>query len=331
VGPDDGHTPDDELWRLLRGPLASWALVAVIDLGVPDALAEHGPTPVDELARQTGAHPDVLIRLLRLLATEGVFGEEEPRRFVNTPTSELLCRGRTSWPDAFVVYTNVYRALAELPRAARTGEPMFEKVAGAGWWTFLERNPTLGETFNRLMEAGAQQRVEAIADVPFRDGDTVVDVGGGNATLLVELLQRRPALRGVVFDLPEVAREAEQRIQRAGLNDRCRVVAGSFFDEVPPGGDAYVLAKVLHDWDDQAAARILRNVRAAAAAHARILILDAVVAVGNEPDDAKWTDIVMLALVNGRERSESEWRSLLASTGFAVERASAELVEAVPV
>ena len=330
VSSGDGSAPGDQLWRLLRGPLASWALFTVVDLAIADELAARGPTPVEELARNTGADADVLNRLLRTLATEGVFAEREPRTFANTASSELLCRGASPWCDAFVVYGSVYRALAELPRAARTREPMFETVAGIDWWKFLERNPALGETFNRLMQGGAQDRVGLIADLEWRDGDTVVDVGAGNGTLLIELLQRQPGLRGVAFDLPEVAREAEQRIDAADLSERCRVVAGNFFDGVPPGGDAYVLAKVLHDWDDAPAAHILGNIRAAAPAHARILVIDAVVSPGNEPDDAKWTDIVMLALVNGRERSEHEWRSLLASTGFEVERVSEELVEATP-
>ena len=326
----DGSAPEEQLWRLVRGPLASWALFTMVDLGVADALAARGPTPVEELAQQTGADAGVLKRLLRTLATEGVFEEQEPGTFANTASSELLCRGAGPWCDAIVVYGSVYRALAELPRAARTREPMFEGIGGADWWTFLERNPALGETFNRLMQAGAQGRVGLLAGLEWREGATVVDVGGGNGALLIELLQRRPTLRGVVFDLPEVVREAEQRIDAAGLGERCRVVAGSFFDGVPPDGDAYVLAKVLHDWDDEPAARILRNVRVAAPAHARILVVDAVVSPGNEPDDAKWTDLVMLALVNGRERSEHEWRSLLASTGFEVERVSDQLVEASP-
>ena len=123
-------------------------------------------------------------------------------------------------------------------------------------------------------------------------------------------------------------REASARITAAGFDDRCHVVAGSFLESVPSHGDVYVLAKVLHDWDDDHATRILRNVRAAAPEHARLLIIDAVVGDGNEPDDAKWTDLVMLALVNGRERSEPEWRALLAAGGFVPTRFSDSLVEA---
>ena len=326
----ESGAPAECLWRLLRGPLASWALFTVVDLAVADELAARGPSAVEELAQQAGADADVLYRLLRTLATEGVFTEHEPRRFANTPSSELLCRGAGPWRDAVVVYGNVYRALAELPHAVRTREPMFQQAAGSDWWAFLEQNPVLGETFNQLMQGGARERVGLIADLDWEDGATVIDVGGGNGTLLIELLRLRPTLRGIVFDLPEVAREAEQRIDAANLGERCRVAPGSFFDAVPPGGDAYVLAKVLHDWDDEPAARILRNVRAAAPDRARILVVDAVVSPGNEPDDAKWTDLVMLALVNGRERSEHEWRSLLASTGLEVKRVSDQLVEAVP-
>jgi hypothetical protein len=145
--------------------------------------------------------------------------------------------------------------------------------------------------------------------VKWRGDETVVDVGGGNGSLLVELLRRQPGLRGIVFDLPETVRDEE------ALGDGIEFVEGSFFESVPQG-DVYVLSTILHDWDDESAAAILHTIRAAASPDSRLLLLEAVVPDGNEPDGAKWLDLLMLALFAGRERNEAQWRKLLEAEGF---------------
>jgi hypothetical protein len=150
-----------------------------------------------------------------------------------------------------------------------------------------------------------------------------VDVGGGNGSLLVELLRLQPGLRGIVFDLPETVRD------EAALGDRIEFVTGSFFESVPEG-DAYILSTILHDWDDERAAAILRTIHTAAPADSRLLILDAVVPPGNEPGGRKWLDLVMLALVGGKERNEAQWRGLLAAGGFEPVRFHENLIEAAP-
>jgi hypothetical protein len=158
--------------------------------------------------------------------------------------------------------------------------------------------------------AGERLRpAERLAELEWREGEVVVDVGGGNGSLLALLIQRRPELRGIVLDLPETVRD------EAALGDRIEFVAGSFFESVPTG-DAYLLSGILHDWPDEDAARILRTIRAAAPAHARLLINESVVVPGNEPDGAKWLDLLMLVLAGGRERDEEQWRELFASTGW---------------
>jgi hypothetical protein len=316
------------VWRILRGFMGSWALFVAVQLRVADALAD-GPRGIDALAADTGANADVLHRLLRALAAEGVFAERGPRTFANTPASELLRDGASPWRDAVLTYGAVLRAFGELPHAVRTGETPFDRAAGIGYWEWLEREPELASTFNRLMQRGAEGRVELVAALEWGD-ETVVDVGGGNGALLVELLRRHPRLRGIVLDRPQVAEEAERRVAEAGLTERCEVVRGSFFDEVPVA-DAYVLAKVLHDWDDDAASRILGTVRAAAAEGARLLVVDDVLAEYGNDDGSTWSDLVMLALVGGRERTASEWRALLGRSGFEVTRVGEELVEAVAV
>ena len=159
------------------------------------------------------------------------------------------------------------------------------------------------------MEQGKAQRVERLDGVDWRGDETVVDVGGGNGSLLVELLRRQPGLRGIVFDLPETVRDEE------ALGDRIEFVEGSFFESVPPG-DVYVLSTILHDWDDESATAILRTIRAAATPDSRLILLEAVVPPGNEPGSGKWLDLLMLALFEGRERNEAQWRALLEAGGF---------------
>jgi len=169
---------------------------------------------------------------------------------------------------------------------------------------------------------GGERRLERLTAVEWRGDETIVDVGGGNGSLVVGLLERHPRLRGVIFDLPETNRD------EAALGERCTFVAGSFFEHVPHG-DAYVLGTILHDWPDEEAAAILRTIRAAAPDHARLLVLDSVVPAGNDPNGAKWLDLLMLVLFAGRERSEKQWRDLFEGTGWRPVRIENGLIEAV--
>ena len=321
--------PDERLGELLGGFVGTQLLYVVAELGVADALGNEARS-IDALAERVKVVPHLLYRFLRALATFGVFEQDAAGRFRNTPASALLRRDDDSgWRDYAIVYGSVYRAFAEALPTVRTGENMFSRVHGVDWWTWLEQNPDVGATFNRAMQAGAEGRIDLIAELAWQDGETVVDIGGGNATLLIELLKRHPQLRGIVFDLPEVAAEADARLTAVGLSDRCRVVPGSFFDEVPAGGDVYLLAKVIHDWSDEAATQILSKVRAAVPEHGRLLIVDSVVPVGNAPHPAKTIDLVMLSLVDGRERNEEEWRQLLETCGFRPLEIADGLIQAV--
>jgi hypothetical protein len=311
-------SPEARLWDLLRGALATRALGLVVDLRVAEALAD-GPRPVQDVAREVGAHPDTLHRILRALASDGVFAEEEQGVFRNTDVSEVLRRG-DGWDDFAHLFGGVWhRAAGELD--AMPSAPAFPRIFGTDFWSWLARNPSERAAFDRAMVQGIDARIERLAAVEWRGDETVVDVGGGNGSLLVELLRRRPGLRGVVFDLPETTRD------EAALGDCCTFVAGDFFESVPPG-DVYVLATILHDWDDERAAAILSTIRAAAPAGTRLLVLESVVQPGNEPDGAKWLDLLLLALFAGRERDEAQWRALLTGAGFEPVRIEDGLIEA---
>ena len=309
---------ETQLWDIFRGAMTTRALAIAADLGIAEALAD-GPRPVDELAREVGANGDTLHRLLRALASDGVFAEVEAGVFENTPPSELLREGTPMRAFAHFFGGPWYRAVGEL--TGETGAATFPAVFDSDFWAWLAEHPEERAAFDHAMESGKEQRVERLAGVEWRDGETVVDVGGGNGSLLVELLRRHPELRGIVFDLSETDRD------EAALGERIEFVAGSFFEGVPLG-DAYVLGTVLHDWDDEHAGSILRVIRTTAPPHARLLILDAVVPPGNEPHGSKWLDLLMLTLFGGRERTESEWRALLAGTGFGIDSIEAGLIQA---
>jgi hypothetical protein len=280
------------------------ALAVVSDLGVPDALA-GGPRAVRELAESVGADRDTLHRLLRALASDGVFAEVAPGVFSNTALSDLL---RGPWGAGVHLMGDAVQPA--LGRFGADGVPAFPATFGTDFWTWLSTRPDERATFDRSMEEGTERQVEHLAAAGWRGDETVVDVGGGNGSLLVALLRRRPGLRGVVYDRPETARD-DDALRAAG----CTFVAGSFFDIVPPG-DVYVLSTVLHDWDDESAERILRTIRAAAEDDARLLVLDAVIPPGNAPHPAKWLDLIVLAMFAGRERDAAQWRALLRASGW---------------
>jgi hypothetical protein len=293
-----------EIWDFLRGALMTKALAAVVDAGVPEALAD-GPRPVSQLQ----GDPDTAYRLLRALASDGVFRETEPGVFEHTELSRRLLGPGTS-EFAHLFGGVFFEAATDLD--ASTVEPPFPARFGSGFWEWLGQHPDERAAFDAAMAGERGRPAEQLAALEWRVDEVVVDVGGGNGALLSELLRRRPELRGVVLDLRETVRD------EAVFGDRLEFVAGSFFDSVP-AGDTYVLSGVLHDWPDDDAARILQTIRRAAPSHARLLINESVIEPGNEPDGAKWLDLLMLLLAGGRERGAEEWRALLDGAGFQLE------------
>ena len=313
------RSPEAVLWDFLRGAMMTKALGIVADLRIAEALA-GGPRPVEELAREAGVDADALHRLLRALASDGVFAEEEPGVFAHTDESKLLLE--RGWaPFAHLFGGVFYAAIGDLDRATRTGSATFAERFGAEFWPWLAANRDERAVFDQAMAGGKDRNAERLAELEWQDGETVVDVGGGNGALLVELLRLRPGLCGIVFDLPETDRDESE------LAPDIEFVAGSFFERVPEG-DAYVLSAIIHDWDDERATAILRTIREAAPPHARLLITESVIPPGNEPEGAKWLDLLMLVLAGGRERTEPQWRALLEGAGFEPIEIESGLVQA---
>lgn len=325
-----------KLSEILFGFMRTQALAAAAKLAIADVVADE-PRDVAEIARQIGAHEPSLYRLLRLLASEGVFEEVAPRRFANNRLSNGL---RSSAPltiryIAIAMGAEQYRGWSEALHSFLTGEPGFDRAFGVHYFDFLAEHPDASDVFNRAMAAGIRARIDALLGFDWSGYDRVADVGGGSGTAIAEILAANTHLHGVLFDLPTVVVEARETLEGAGVADRCEIVGGDFFADSLPPAEVFVLAQILHDWDDGRAAAILRNCRRSIPDGGRVLIVDGVVPPGSEPGFLRHMDLHMLVLVGGKERTEQEWRELLAAEAFeiaaVVPAGPTNLIEARPI
>jgi precorrin-6B methylase 2 len=306
--------------QLLMGFQVSQAVYVVAELDIP-RLALERPRTIDELAAEAGANPDALRRIIRFLETVGVFR-------VNEGVVEVTDLGATlsdSTPMSlrpvarFWMETH-YAPFGDLLHTVRTGETAATRHLGKPFFDWIVERPHLVTLQNEAMAEGAQQlRDAALAGYQLPEGDTVADIGGADGAVLVQLLAEEPRRRGIVFDLPQVVSGAHGTLEKAGLADRIEVVGGDFFTAVPPA-DIYVLSTVLHDWDDDKSRQILTTVADAAQPGARLVLVEMVVPEDATPHLAKNIDLVMLAMLGGRERTATQWRDLLRSGGFRLDR-----------
>ncbi len=319
--------PSTTLRRLVNGYQVSQAIHVAASLGIADLLAA-GPRASEELAADTGTHPGALYRLLRALAAVGVLEEDGERRFVLTPLGEPLrsdvADSIAGWA-AFVGRPYYWQAWSALGESVRSGENAFRQVHGVGVWEYRSTRPEEALVFDRAM-ASVSGRVgrALVAAYDFGRFGTVADVGGGHGGFLAALLTANPAMRGVLFDLPHVVATAGPTLQAAGVAERCRIEAGSFFDAVPAGSDAYVLMHVIHDWEDAEAVEILRTCARAAAGSAPVLLVEQLVAPPNAGPETKLSDLNMLVGPGGLERTREEFAQILAAAGLRLERVAAE-------
>lgn len=330
--------PQARLIQIVQGMMASKALQLAAELGIADLLATDAKS-TEELARTTSTHGPSLYRLLRALASIGIFRQTEEGLFENTELSEPL---RADVPGSirdYVIFapndSNV-RAWMHLDSVVRTGEPSFVAANGADNWEYFAAHPELGEQFNRAMSNLSALGGPMIAyGYDFSGFQTIVDIGGGEGRLLASILAAHPGLRGAVFDLPAVAEPAAEFLRSQGLEERTEVLTGDMFAAIPGGYDAYVMRAVLHDWSDEKALILLENCRAAIPDHGKLLIFDAIMPPGNGPHFAKWLDLQMMVALGGRERNAEDFRRLLDRAGFGLTGARPlpamiGVVEAVP-
>jgi predicted O-methyltransferase YrrM len=316
-------TPRDTLQQLLFGYRVSQGLMVAAKLGLADLLAA-GPHDCTALAQASGTHAPSLYRLLRLLASVGVFAEDDQQRFALTPTATFLrsdVDGTLRHMAMFMGEESHWRSWGDLLHSVRTGAPAFAHLYGMGHFAYLARHPEEAATFDAFMADQTANATTAIVSAyDFADASTVVDIGGGRGTLLAAILAAYPALRGILFDQPQVVEGAKALLAARGLTDRCALSGGDIFQAALPGGDTYVLQQILHDWDDEQARRILERCHAALPPGGRLLIVERLIAPGNAPSPAKSVDMQMLVMLGGRERTEKEYADLLASAGFRLAR-----------
>lgn len=306
--------------RIATGYIASAALHAALILDIPDRL-DSGPRAIADLARETGTHEDTLCRLLRALASLGLFKESSPRTFASTPLSTTLRRTDGSFRDATLWMTAPLnlRVFARMTDAVHTGRSVVPALVGESFFELLANDPSLARLFDDAMiSSGARVVRSLLATYDFHDIAVLVDVGGGRGQLIAAVLRHYPRLGGILVDLEHVVAGSRDCLEDDTIGGRCRVESGSFFDRVPRGGNAYILKRIVHDWDDDRAVAILANVRAAldGVRDGRLLLVEVVVDGMPNAGYSALMDLGMLLINGGRERTRQEFATLLDRAGF---------------
>jgi len=304
---------------LMTGFWISQSIYAAAKLDLAEQIHEHGPQSAEQLAAATKTRPDALYRLLRALASVGIFREDDDRRFALTPSADLLRSGVEGSQRSLAIMMGEehFASWGQLMHSLQTGESAFEHVFGEPVFNWLSKHPEQAKVFDEAMVGVHGRETGAMLDAyDFSGLEVVADVGGGNGSVLGGLLARYPAMRGMLCDLPGVVERAAPGIAAAGLSDRLRTVATDFFREVPSGADAYLMRHIIHDWTDQQALEILRNVRRAMQQSGRLLVIESVIRPGNHPDFAKLLDLNMLVITGGQERTRAEFEALFSAAGF---------------
>jgi hypothetical protein len=323
-----GLPPGIALYQMAIGHYFSRALHLAAKLGLADLLKD-GPRDSHDLAEATNTHAPALRRLMRLLTSVDLFEELEGGKFKLAALGELLRTDAAGSMHSLVLLfagIGLQDSWKDLEYCVRTGEPAFRRTnPDADPFTMIAKDPEQAAIFDKAMATFAPQTAAAVAAAyDFTSFKALADVGGGNGALLIGILKANPALRGIVFDLPQVVQRAKEQVAAAGLTDRCQVIAGSFFDDVPSGADGYLLKHVIHDWNDERATVILKNCRAAMPATGKLLIIEGLyperIDQSQVGRSAAANDVNMLVATGGRQRSEAEFRDLFGVSGFRLSR-----------
>jgi hypothetical protein len=314
--------PEVALDRMIDGYKDTQFVALAARLGIADLL-EGGALTSDQLAEATGADPDALYRVLRVLAVRGIVAELPERGFAITRISDLL---RTQHPASrreLAVFDAGpwYRAYGALARTVTTGENAFRHVHGMSLFEYLRDHPDEARMFDRRMTRFSTEEIPQVVDAyDFSQVGTVVDVGGGEGQLMAAVLEANPALRGVVFDQPHVVSAAEDGLRERGVADRCTLVGGDFFESVPAAADLYLLKWIVHDWEDEDAVKVLSTCARAMNPSGRVVVVEVVIGAANSGDDGPLLDVHMMVLPGGRERTEAEFAKLFAAAGLRLTR-----------
>ncbi|NIN73128.1 MAG: methyltransferase [Gemmatimonadetes bacterium] len=306
--------PREALLQIINSPMLAQCLYVAAKLGIADLLKD-GPRSSDELAAATQVHARSLYRILRALAGFGIFAEDEERRFALNPMAEPL---RSDVPLSARGWTIMrgedfmWQPWGQILHAVKTGESAFVHVYGKDGWEYFAEHPEASAIFDDAMRSISAQKFKAVAEAyDFSGVDTIVDVGGGNGGLMTSILTSNPHMTGVVAELPHVVEGARKNIDAAGLSDRCSCVAIDMLEGVPDDVDAYIMANVMQNFDDDCGVRVLRNCRRAMKEDGRVLVVECVIPGPNEAHLSKLADIEIFVMTDGgRERTKQEYEAL---------------------
>lgn len=329
-------SPSMQMMQILwPGALAAQAVHVGAKFALADLVAS-GPKSIEQLADATRTDRLSLGRVLRALTSLGIFVEDREGRYRQTALSETL---RSDHPESMRTFAMmlgshfVWRPCGELEETVRTGQPSFESIYGAPFFEYLARHSDDAAVFNAAMSSSPKYLAAIVEAYDFSKFGRIVDVGGGHGLLLAAILSANPHLRGVLYDLPAVVAGASG-LRQEPTKQRCEIVGGDFFQGVPPGADAYVLKGIIHDWNDQAALKILKNCRQAISPNGTLLLVETVLSPATDPAGALM-DMLMMVLTRGRERTEPEFRSLLEeaafSMGHVIRAGGVSMIESRPV
>ena len=329
-------SPSMQMMQMLwPGAMAVQAIHVAAKLALADLVA-GGPKSIRELADATHTHGPSMARLLRALTSLGIFVEDTTGRYRQTALSDTL---RSNHPESIRPFAMmlgahfVWKPCGALQETVRTGQPSFERVYGAPFFEYLAGHPDDAAVFNAAMSSSPGYVAAIVGAYDFSKFERIVDVGGGHGLLLAGILAANPRLRGVLYDLPGVV-AGSSALGQEPISQRCEIIGGDFFKGVPAGADAYMLKGIIHDWNDEAALKILKNCRRAIRPDGTLLIVEAVLTPSTDPATALM-DMLMMVLTSGRERTESEFRSLLQEAGFSmvqvIRAMGASIIESRPV
>ena len=308
----------ERLTRIMIGAALSRAVSSIAEIGVADLIQSGEPQPVEHLASASKTHEPSLYRILRFMASYGIFQETANRHFDHTPLSAAL-RGDApgSFRAAAQMFHPIFAAWDGLHYSIQTGQPGFNKVFDAPIFDYIAAHPNMGPIVDSGMTAFHGYETAAMLDVyDFSEIGVLADIGGGNGSLISAVLSHYPKMKGLLFDLGHVVGRTKKNLKISALANRCNVVEGSFFETIPAGADAYLFRHIIHDWTDEQCTQILRHCRKVIPAQGKLLIVDCVVPAGNAPSLSKDVDMIILTFPGGQERTEAQFRSLLQASGF---------------
>lgn len=313
-------SPQDQMIQFITAKWISQPIQVAAQLGIADLLAD-GPMSVEDLAQESKTHPPTLYRLLRALAGMGIFEELEDRVFGLTPLGQCLRNGAMRAMALTFLSDWHEKAWSALMHSVQTGETAFDHAFGQPAFDWLGEHPEEAALFNQFQAEKTARFIPAVVGAyDFSGINKLADIGGGTGALILAILKANPDLLGSVAELPQVAQQAREAIQASGLADRCQAVECDFFKEAPLGYDAFIMCHVLHDWDDEAGAKILANCHKALPTGGKLLLVEHLLPQGGGFSPAKLLDLEMLVIGGGKERTEAEYGTLLQAAGFDLAR-----------